>query len=226
MNIHINKEEHIYLQTLLIEKHLIGSRLYEVASDESDTDYLCIFKTFPEELESHLPNFHQFQYKDIKNNIDYIYSSELQFYKNLSSGDSTINADVILFSEEKYSNEEKLNLCRTNKIIKAYLGFAKRDLKQIKSEGKSKLKHAYRGLTCAKKLIENELPTKKDISKCYQNYSKPNLQEELDLLEKELRLKLNQLYNSGKVKNYHIVETENQLFNKLLHSNNIKEFHY
>ena len=73
------------------------------------------------------PNVHQFQYKDIENNIDYIWISNEQFFKNQASGESTINSDIILFADF-LEESSKLNMCRTYNVMKAYLGFAIRDL--------------------------------------------------------------------------------------------------
>ncbi|MCU0329313.1 MAG: hypothetical protein MUE53_10005, partial [Chitinophagales bacterium] len=127
MNIIFSEEEHLFLQSQIIQTIIFGSRLYGSHNESSDTDKLCIYKTSDIELHSGLPNIHQFQFKDKDNNIDYIYCSELQFWKNLLSGDSTINADIVLFTDLYPS---KLEICRTYKTIKAYLGFAKRDLQK------------------------------------------------------------------------------------------------
>jgi predicted nucleotidyltransferase len=220
MNIIINKEEHLFLQSQVLQSIKIGSHLYGTNNENSDIDFLCIYKTSEVELHSGLPNFHQFQYKDIENNIDWNYCSELQFWKNLQSGDATINADIVLFTD-LYTN--KLEICRTYKVIKAYLGFAKRDLKDIKKDTKRKLIHAARGLYCAESLINNKLPTKLDIQNIY-----TQLLDKDDLItkEKNLRIKTNDLYDSNQLDNYYIEKCDNTLWQKLLESNNTKEFRY
>ena len=195
------KEEHLYLLTKLIQSIQIGSHLYGTNNENSDTDFLCIYKTSDVELHSGLPNFHQFQYKDVENNIDWNYCSELQFWKNLQSGDATINADIVLFTE---LYNKKLEICRTYKTIKAYLGFAKRDLKDVKKD-------------------VNELPTKLEIQKIY---SKTLNTEELINKEKKLRTKTNELYDSNQLSNYYIEKCNHTLWQKLLDSNNTKEFRY
>lgn len=220
MNIIINKEEHLFLQTQLVQSIKIGSHLYGTSNEHSDTDYLCIYKTSAIELHSGLPNFHQFQYKDVENNTDWNYCSELQFWKNLQSGDATINADIVLFTD---LYENKLEICRTYKTIKAYLGFAKRDLKQVNKDRNRKLIHAARGLYCAESLMNNELPTRLEIQKFYKTTLNVDT---LIVKEHALREKANELYDSNQLNNYYIEKCNHALWQKLLDSNNIKEFRY
>ncbi|MBK7139922.1 MAG: nucleotidyltransferase domain-containing protein [Bacteroidetes bacterium] len=135
MNIIINKEEHLFLQTQLIQSIQIGSHLYGTNNENSDTDFLCIYKTSDVELHSGLPNFHQFQYKDLENNIDWNYCSELQFWKNLQSGDATINADIVLFTE---LYNKKLEICRTYKT-KSIFRFCQTRFKRCQKRCQSKI---------------------------------------------------------------------------------------
>jgi len=170
MNIFITKEEHDYLQEHLLDTTiLIGSKMYGTDDEESDTDYLCIIKpilnTVLTEWYNCLPNIHQFQYKDLENKIDYIYTTELQFYKNMYSGDSTINTDVCI-----YHNKIPIRNIRTYKIIKSYLGFAKRDIKFLKKDKAkllrnnthheliSRISHINRGLYNANCLLSDIRP--------------------------------------------------------------------
>lgn len=222
MNIVINIEEKNELDKLVIRKFKIGSVLYQTNNKNSDTDILNIYNTTDFELKSALPNYHQFQYKDIENNIDWLYTSELQFWKNFYSGDSTINADVVIFTDLVKTNIEKLELCRTFKVIKSYIGFAKRDLKQVNKD-KSKIFHAERGLYTANELINGRLPIIDDIKRIYDNAADFNYLVEL---EAELRNICNKMYESNELKTYYIKETDNSFLNKLLNSNNIKEFKY
>lgn len=194
MNIIINKEEHAFLQQQIVKQFTIGSHLYGTNNNDSDMDYLCLYKTSEVELYSGLPNFHQFQYKDKTNGIDWNYCSELQFLKNLHSGDATINADIILFNDYK---DNKLEICCTYKIIKAYLGFAKRDIRQIKKDARKKYIHAARGLYCAEMLLKKELPSMGVIQEIYKQEHDPK-----SLVEKEqvLRIIANKQYDNGKTK--------------------------
>lgn len=220
MNIIISREEHTFLQTIEVRRFVIGSRLYGTAHAASDTDYLCLYRTSCVELHSGLPNFHQFQYKDVDEPIDWNYCSELQFWKNLHSGESTIHADIILFTDLK---EQKLNICRTYKIIKAYLGFAKRDIKEMGKGNAKKAMHAARGLYCAASLLEHRLPALHDIQELYlQQHTRDELSEK----EQALRATVNRLYDAGDLPDYYIEDCGHPLWQKLLQSNNTREFRY
>jgi len=225
MNIIINKEERDYLEKSVLRRFTIGSQLYGTNNSESDTDILSIYETSELELMSGLPNFHQFQWKDTENNIDWLYTSELQFWKNFYSGDSIINADIVLFTD-LIKDDLKLSYCRTYKVIKAYIGFAKRDLKHINKD-KSKLFHANRGLYCAQELLEGRLPLLSEIQKLAlkDGYFQENLGD-LIYTENLLRTKLNKLYDDNKIVTYYIEKCGNMLFDKMFEANNIKEFKY
>lgn len=222
MNIVITKEERDFLEKSVLKRYTIGSQLYKTNNSDSDTDILNIYKTSAIELNSALPNFHQFQWKDTENNIDWLYTSELQFWRNFYSGDSTINTDIVLFTDIVTDDNHRLKLCRTYKIIKAYIGFAKRDLKQINKD-KSKIFHANRGLYCAKELIENRLPSLDKIKDLYFNSLTKDI---LEIEEERLRIQLNDLYNKQQILSYYIEKCGNTLFDKLLESNNTIEFKY
>lgn len=130
----------------IIGKFLIGSHLYKTNDQNSDTDYLIIYYPFKNQLTSAFNNHHQFQYKDIENNIDYNFVDIITFVKNLVKGDSTINYEL-LYSDE-FKNSKLGFLCdyiedfRTYTIIKAYLGFANRDLRLLKKRKTNKDKLA------------------------------------------------------------------------------------
>lgn len=220
MNIIINHEEHELLQSMQVACFTIGSRLYGTAREDSDTDYLCLYETSSVELHSGLPNVHQFQYKDTITGTDWNYCSELQFWKNLHSGEATIHADIILFTDFA---DNKLELCHTYKIIKAYLGFARRDIKEAEKGNHKKALHAARGLYCAASLLENRLPSLTDIQLLYrQEHHKNTLMEQ----EQTLRQMASQQYDAGTLQNYYIKDCGHVLWQKMLQSNNTKEFRY
>jgi predicted nucleotidyltransferase len=229
MNIHITKNQHEYLQTLVKETHTIGSKLYGTDNENSDTDLLCIYKIEDEFIENHLsrlPSFHQFQFKDVENNNDYIYTTKNQFFMNQSSGDSTINSDLLMFRND-FELDLALNFCYTYKVIKGYLGFAKRDLKQYK-EGKHKLIHAMRGLYCAESLMNKNIPSLEHIRSIY--HIELNVHELLDL-ETYLRQGLAKMLQDGEINQYHVPQVFGKndpeyVFQLLLNSNNTTEFKY
>ena len=226
MNIHISKEEHEFLLEYKNTEFVFGSYLYGTNAKNSDKDILITYN-IPDGWETWMlpfPNVHQFQYKDIENNIDYIWISNEQFFKNQASGESTINSDIILFADF-LEESSKLNMCRTYNVMKAYLGFAKRDLKQWK-EGHHKLQHANRGLITVYKLYADQIPTKADIKS---SYDIPYTIYVKDFIEKEIKRMrdlINKDFEEDKIKLFPQIFVKDPLLQKLLNSNNIKEFKY
>ena len=235
MNIKITQEEHEYLYANSYIEVVVGSHMYESNDCKSDLDILLIYD-FKEmfgkqswKIKS-LPNIHQFQYTDSINNVDYLYCTLEQFWKNQRSGDSTINSDIIMFSDEIISDkQEKINHCRTLKVIKAYLGFAERDIKQY-YRGVHKLRHAARGIYVAKMLMAGFLPLhsemKSPVKIIQDNYNPdywlPHLKKECA----DARTNLMRMYENNEIPMYYIPRVGDPLLQKLLDSNNIKEFKY
>ena len=223
MNIKITTEEYLVLNQYVENSFIIGSRLYGNNSENSDTDILNIIKPIFES-DKYLPNFHQFQYDDLLNNKQEMFLTRERFFKNLFSGDSTINADIIMFTDfDDLKESEKLNYCRTYNIIKSFLGFAKRDLNNI-NNGKNKRFHAARSIYCAEELINNRLPKIEELKK----YIDLTIHE---LLSKcaELRVETNSLFNKKELTPFPkelFIKPANSLEQKLIESNNILEFKY
>jgi len=220
MNIKINKTE--FNELTKIKSYIVGSKLYKTDNPDSDTDYLVIYEPIGDS-DIYYPNYHQLQYDCIDSNSQYICITKRQFYKNLFSGDSTINADVVMFYNE-YTDSEKLNICRTYNIIKAFIGFVKRDIRFL-SQNRSSLFHVNRGLYCAEKLLKNELPLLEDIKNLDICSDIHKLIEKNDSLRKEM----NKLYESNVLTLYPkeiICSVKSELEKKIVESNNIKEFRY
>lgn len=228
MNIKISKEEADFLFNLDNEKHIFGSKLYGVNKEGSDTDILVVYKSFHASSDLFYPNYHQFQFDDKDNNTQYVFTSYEQFFKNMFSGDSTINVDIVMFHDigfvrENSFNSDKLNMCRTYNIIKSFLGMAKRDLKLIKG-GKNKLFHINRGLYCAEQLLANKLPKISEIGKLDET--------DISVLSKKqisLREECNLMFDNGSLSMFPlnpVIIPINSLEKKLVHSNNIKNFTY
>ena len=233
MNIKITKEQADFIFNRSKSSYIIGSRLYSTAKENSDTDHVIIYKSFHEDSDLIYPNYHQFQWDDSENNSQYVFTSERQFWKNLLSGDSSINADIILFYNE-YNDDEKLNICRTYNIIKSFIGFAKRDIKNYKAgKGKNKLFHIERGLYCAHALMENALPNIYDFKFC----RKKDI-DSLEKYEKTLRETCNYLFEKNDLTMYpknsltlypkhsNLYAIDNELEQLLINYNNIREFKY
>ena len=160
MNIHFtNKNLKEQLDKSTIFKIEVGSGMYKLKTPESDTDILCIYLEGSLNLTSITQTHHQLQYNDNENNIDYIYTSLGQFVRNIISGDSTINYEVL-------QSSEFINKCHNlwlfvNKldkinIIKSYLGMAKRDVKMLKKElSHKKAYHIKRGILFAESILND-----------------------------------------------------------------------
>lgn len=225
MNVKITKEQHINLCSYSYSEYIFGSKLHGIANEDSDFDYVRVipdyfYKNFTS-LAKYLPNIHSFQYDDSDNNIQYVWMTERQFYHNLFSGDGNMIADIVILSGEF---EDVLLLTRTYKIIKGYLGVAKRDLKLHGTNPKKQF-HALRSLYMAKTLMENKLPMVSDIIKLKEN--NPTLNK--DVLwneEQELRNKLNDMLNNGEINLYPKFIEQNDLVSIMVNTNNIREFKY
>lgn len=160
MNIHFtNKKLKESLDQSTIFKIEVGSGMYGLKTPESDTDILCIYLEGSLNLTSITPNHHQLQYNDIDNNIDYIYTSLGQFIKNIISGDSTINYEVLQSPEfrkqfpDLYFHVNNLDKINT---VKSYLGMAKRDLKMLNKEySNKKVYHIKRGILFAESMLND-----------------------------------------------------------------------
>ena len=221
MNIKITKEQHERLCKSKYLEYEFGSRLFGTYREDSDYDYMRVYEynSVFEETYKGFPNVHCFQYDDAEKNSQYIWVTEEQFWANLFSGDGTIHSDILMFSE--YAGEEVLKMCRTFKIIRAYCGVSKRDLKL--HNGRNKLFHANRSLYIAECLINNILPTKEKIQEI-----SLNLENKEVLLQKEieLRQKASDMYQNNLLDNYYIPKTGDDLLDVLLQSNNTRQFKY
>lgn len=222
MNIKIKIEEHERLCSSDYDEYLFGSRLFGTHTSKSDYDYLRVYKyeSVFNTFDYYLPNIHSFQYDDKENNTQYLWMTKQQFWKNLYSGDGTMQSDVILF-DDKFNDEEAIRLCRTYKIIRAYCGVAKRDLKL--HSNRKKVFHVERSLYIAQCLIDGELPRLENIKIFSQRFGNV---EELKRLEKKLRNIASKLYENKELHNYLVPNTNDELLNKMLKANNIREFKY
>lgn len=217
MNIKITKEENERLSKWTTSEFIFGSYLYGTNSETSDKDILRIYipDKFWYSFITTIEFKHCFQYDDVENNVQYVYVLYSQFMKLLYNGDNTIFSDILLFKDNV-----DLKKYKTYNIIKAYLGYAKRDLKHNTFK---RIFHAERSLYTAECLLNNEQPLKGDIQGIYKN-SRPK--EYLILKENSLRKRLNEMLEKQIISRYYIPETKDELLNKLWKANNIIEFKY
>lgn len=160
MNIHITEDEFNRIKQNALLKIVVGSQLYKLHNDQSDTDELYITSNLDQNLHSIVQLHHQYQFK--ADNTDYLFCSLQSFVKNLLFGDSTINFEAI-FSDEIKNHKDLSFLYHFRKnfynynLIRSYLGLCRRDLKVFKKEKNNKrLFHAVRGLLTAKTLMDNK----------------------------------------------------------------------
>lgn len=230
MNVKINKSQFEYLNLYQIGKYLFGSQLHGIAKKDSDYDYVIVlndilYKRFDTKA-IYLPNFHSYQYDCEEGNTQYVLMTETQFYRNLFSGDGNMIADIILLNESHPDYENRMHLCRTYKIIKGYLGVAKRDLK-MHGNDKKKRYHAFRSLAMAEDLIDNVKPSVKMIKALHEDFLiEPTTKEDLLRDESILRDTLNTMLNQGEIDLYPNFKEDNELIQIMTNSNNIREFKY
>lgn len=164
MNIHIKDSEFAYkLMESALHRVEIGSKMYGNANENSDTDVLYILPIPEALLGNPLRSHHQLQYKCSETNTDHLFTFLDDFVKNTLTGDSTINFEVwqTIYKNSMATLEPlaafKNDLLNCYSIVKAYLGFAKRDIKYFwRSESDSaklkKLSHIRRGIIFTKRI--------------------------------------------------------------------------
>ena len=219
----------------------VGSKMYGLEHKNSDTDLLCIYNTSNLELNSITRSHHQIQFTI--DGDDYLFINIHSFISNILSGDSTINFEVINSRKLIGTDLEFLYNSRKSfynyKIIRSYLGLARRDLKRIDIDGKTefgknkKIAHAYRGLSTAIKIYEifsslnnNDViyigfsqikEIKKTIWKLKDYKERRTYSKKLEIDINDFRKYINNKYDEGNmitymtVKEQQILETEMML---------------
>lgn len=181
MNIHFkDKELFESLKKATIAKVKIGSYLYGTANlygNQSDEDYLYIYATSQNELNSFIWTNHQLQYKE--EGIDHNFVSVHSFIRNCLNGDSTINFEVIQSNELQGTPLYFLHLNKqafeTYTITKSYNGLAKRDIKYFHKaktdyEKKKRLGHIIRGWLYTADLLDKNNFHFKEVNKMLYNF--------------------------------------------------------
>lgn len=138
MNIIINEKIHNELQKNIISTIEFGSKLKGESNEKSDSDLLHIVKSADWWVSLPFANQHLLQYKT--ETEDHIYCNAHTFVKSILDGDTTIFIEMHHFGGLKdtcLSFLEKYNLTYY-RTLRAYLGVARRDMKDIKKMFKSK----------------------------------------------------------------------------------------
>tara|TARA_R110000737_G_scaffold213289_4_gene230427 strand:- start:170 stop:1015 length:846 start_codon:yes stop_codon:yes gene_type:complete len=217
MNIHIEDEVLFEeLKRISVFNIEIGSRMYGTNNEESDRDILYIYIPSQDEMNSISSSHHQYQFKE--NGIDHIFTDIFTFIKNTLNGDSTINFEVINSEKIEHSNLDWLvsyrDYFRNYKILRAYLGRARKDLKQMKSMSNikdctKKVSHGIRCYQFACDVLENSFQSLWDdkyhydilaTTRAMTNKRKVyELASEYEMKISVLRERVNHLLDSGKL---------------------------
>jgi predicted nucleotidyltransferase len=252
MNIHIDKKTFDSLLKSTIFRVKIGSSMYGNTHKDSDTDYLNIYVESKEELQFFSRTHHQFQYKE--DNIDHNFVSLESFIHNALNGDSTINFEC-LFSDELKNSElsflyDMRNEFINYKIVKSYLGIARRDYRSLRllktnKEKYKKIGHIYRGLNFSIKILDtkfspkltevelkefdkiNNLPTHVEMNKyCGELMEKVNLLRDNLNNEKDLNMINYMSPNSQKELFNHLsaIKSSEYYLSRLNESNNVMDY--
>lgn len=201
MNIHIDRPIFEQLLKSTIYSTIIGSKMYGTDDEYSDTDILHIFYPSVNMTRSFIHTHHQLQFK--QDNIDYIFVDIFNYIRNCLSGDSTINYEVmqnIPFFDA--------SIFRNYKIIRSYLGLARRDIKEIsKLNGRDKHKkagHIMRSYNFAKSILDDNFNSKitgslLDEYRSIKNMSNKELHDYVMVYRdkiSELRITLNDIFET------------------------------
>lgn len=207
MNIHVDIDLFEKLAISTISSYQFGSTVYGLADVNSDVDLLHIHVPSKQHELSYSWDNSMFQYKE--ENIDHIFTTIDVFLRNLFTGDSTINFEIL----HGTNTNKHLDYLFDNKhmfynysIVRAYLGFAKRDLKMA-ANGNNKLYHAIRGYYAAQSILEGDynLSLRSDLITLYSTLKgvcdKVIVKEYFAKID-ELRIKLNHLLDANAIRRY------------------------
>jgi len=243
MNIHIDtyKFNHIMQKTYIYGIYEFGSCTYGLADNKSDKDYLVIYAPFESEVFSPFVNHHQYQYKDVDNNIDYVLMNLNTYIKNLVNGDSVINYEILYnetFKRELFFKifSDNVNKFKTYNIVKAYLGMAKRDLKYLvkrktNHDYKRGLLHIFRSLSFAEMILNDNFNLKNDeiinfkkiLDEEYDNLDKSKqmlIKENFVESEKKLRCLVTDLMQKKQIPRYLDVSFQKEITEHVIKYNN------
>jgi predicted nucleotidyltransferase len=168
MNIHFSNEGlYSELVSATLETVVIGSVAYGVATRESDKDSVSIIASNDGLFNTH----HMLQY--VGDVDDEMFITLKQFINLIITGDQTVlyEASFNCTGELKWiSDFANEGIFNSYKVVNAYLGFAKRDIKNIKKKySANKLFHIYRGLAFADVMM-NGGTLNEDIFKALKKY--------------------------------------------------------
>lgn len=156
VNITIDKYLHDYLQSIVCESIVFGSRATQDHKEDSDTDYMHIVKCHKALATCPVYAGHWLQYKEVDDNgiviADHIYSTVPQFIHGVINAESMIPWEILY---TRYSIGESIlqmrnyNVLNNFKSARGFLGLARRDLKDSTKLFNSDLKKSKKKLQFA-----------------------------------------------------------------------------
>jgi len=165
VNIHsLDKKLLEKLKEMSFMRVRVGSHMYGMDTKDSDIDYLYLYVKPKGLMNSFSWEHHQLQFKE--DGIDHNFTDLHSFIRNIMTGDSTINFEVL--HSEEFKNNPKVKFLYDNRkwfysynIIRSYLGLSRRDLKmctkvrpKVDGINHKKLYHACRGMRAAEHLMK------------------------------------------------------------------------
>jgi len=226
MNILIDVNLHNKLLQGWYFKLPMGSQLYNTTTRSSDSDWLVLYYPEQNQLTTCWSNHHQMLWKNTDPLEDWVWCSFQQFFQNLISGDSPLNAEVLFskdFSKVLEIDHLKPDLI-TYDLLKGYLGMAKRDLNQWEQNPLKKSFHAWKSCHFVKELLNKNLNPHSELLKetwnSFSNLDKTGLfdiKQELFKEVNELRLLITRSLELGNLSRYPSIETQKEI-DKLLYS--------
>lgn len=158
MNIHVSEDIFNLLKQSTLLTIKMGSKMYGLNNEKSDTDFIHIIATPKGWDNSLIWTHHNLQYKE--EGIDHVFTTLQNFVRNILKGDSTINYECLYSDELKNSSLSFLYDMRSDfnnySLLRSYLGLVRRDLKLFSQNyDNKKLFHALRGLWTVNKIITN-----------------------------------------------------------------------
>jgi predicted nucleotidyltransferase len=172
MNIHFSDRSLFdQLCASTVARVRVGSHTYGLEDAESDVDTFYVYAPSKTERNSFTFTHHQLQYKD--GGADHIFANVFTFIRNTLNGDSVLNFEAIhnpaLATTPLGFLYEMRDAFVNIKVIRAYLGLARRDLKQIGNAADTRSKnkrliHAHRGLLFAQGLWDGTFSLTPDVS--------------------------------------------------------------
>jgi len=209
MNIHITDKVLVRsLMNATLAKVKVGSHMYGTNTEKSDIDYLYIYATPENELNSVIKTHHQLQYKE--DGIDYNFVSLHTFLHNILNGDSTINFEVLQTYSLINTPLEWLHKYNhsfiTYTIIRSYLGLCRRDVKHYHKcnndyDRTKRLGHVIRGILYAQDMINHTFDMNKSHIKLKEELLKADVSTNFDIrkyekIVSETRLLLNEKFEN------------------------------